>query len=124
MAELSGVDVRTVSDHMRNIYESGELAEEATLRKIRRVQREGNREVSRVVDFYNLDAIISVGYRVNNAQATQFRIWATVASPLQPSSRWPRLLPALTDGQALCSLRGASAGLSATGNPRRLPKRK
>ncbi len=77
IAELFGVDIRTVSEHLRNIYESGELAEEATLRKIRRVQREGDREVSREVEFYNLDAIISVGYRVNSAQATQFRIWAT-----------------------------------------------
>ena len=56
---------------------SGELTEQATLRKIRRVQKEGNREVSREIEFYNLDAIISVGYRVNSAQATQFRIWAT-----------------------------------------------
>lgn len=77
MAELFGVDVRTVSEHLRNIYDSGELAEEATLRKFRMVRTEGNREVSREVSVYNLDAIISVGYRVNSAQATQFRIWAT-----------------------------------------------
>lgn len=77
IAELFGVDVRTVSEHLQNIYGSGELAEEATIRKIRRVQMEGNREVRREIDFYNLDAIISVGYRVNSSQATQFRIWAT-----------------------------------------------
>lgn len=77
MAELFGVDVRTVSEHLRNIYDSGELAEAATLRKIRMVRTEGNREVSRETSFYNLDAIISVGYRVSSAQATQFRIWAT-----------------------------------------------
>ena len=77
IAELFGVDLRTISEHLQNIYASGELTEQATLRKIRRVQREGNREVSREIDFYNLDAIISVGYRVNSAQATQFRIWAT-----------------------------------------------
>ena len=77
IADLFDVDLRTVSEHLRNIYESGELAEAATLRKFRRVQREGNREVARDIDFYNLDAIISVGYRVNSAQATQFRIWAT-----------------------------------------------
>jgi hypothetical protein len=77
IAELFGVDVRTVSEHLRNIYAEGELAEAATLRKIRRVQVEGKREVSREIDFYNLDAIISVGYRVNSTQATQFRIWAT-----------------------------------------------
>ena len=59
------------------IYSSGELSQEATLRKIRRVQTEGNRDVTREIEFYNLDAIISVGYRVNSAQATQFRIWAT-----------------------------------------------
>ena len=77
IAELFGVDLRTISEHLQNIYASGELTEQATLRKIRRVQREGNREVSREIEFYNLDAIISVGYRVNSAQATQFRIWAT-----------------------------------------------
>jgi hypothetical protein len=77
IAELFGVDVRTISEHLQNVYASGELVEEATLRKIRRVQIEGNREVRREIEFYNLDAIISVGYRVNSAQATQFRIWAT-----------------------------------------------
>jgi hypothetical protein len=77
MAELFGVDVRTVSEHLRNIYASGELSEEATLRKLRTVRTEGAREVARDIVFYNLDAIISVGYRVNSAQATQFRIWAT-----------------------------------------------
>lgn len=77
MAELFGVDVRTVSYHLREVYASGELTTEATLRKIWRVQIEGNREVRREIEFYNLDAIISVGYRVNSAQATQFRIWAT-----------------------------------------------
>ncbi|MHB8968827.1 MAG: virulence RhuM family protein [Pirellulaceae bacterium] len=77
IAELFGVDLRTISEHLQNIYASGELTEQATLRKIRRVQREGNREVSRDIEFYNLDAIISVGYRVNSTQATQFRIWAT-----------------------------------------------
>ena len=69
--------MRTVSEHLQNIYASGELDREAALRKIRRVQKEGNREVSREIEFYNLDAIISVGYRVNSTQATQFRIWAT-----------------------------------------------
>lgn len=77
MAELFGVDVRTISYHLREVYASGELSQEATLRKIWRVQPEGNREVRREIEFYNLDAIISVGYRVNSAQATQFRIWAT-----------------------------------------------
>lgn len=77
MAELFGVDVRTVNEHLRNIFDSGELAEGTTLRKIRIVRTEGSREVARGIAFCNLDAIISVGYRVNSAQATQFRIWAT-----------------------------------------------
>lgn len=77
IAALFGVDVRTISEHLRNVYTSGELSEEATLRKIRIVRTEGIREVAREVSYYNLDAIISVGYRVNSSQATQFRIWAT-----------------------------------------------
>lgn len=77
MSELFGVDVRTVSEHLKNIFASQELAPEATIRKFRIVQQEGQREVSRAVDFYNLDAIISVGYRVNSLRATQFRQWAT-----------------------------------------------
>jgi hypothetical protein len=77
IAELFGVDLRTISYHLNQIYDSGELSRGATLRKNWRVQQEGNREVRRVIEFYNLDAIISVGYRVNSAQATRFRIWAT-----------------------------------------------
>jgi len=77
MAELFGVDVRTINEHLQNIYHSGELRKEATIRKIRIVQQEGKREVSRELDFYNLDAIIAVGYRVNSYEASQFRIWAT-----------------------------------------------
>ena len=77
MADLYGVDVRTVSYHLSQIYESGELKEESTIRKIGIVQMEGEREVNRPQMLYNLDAIIAVGYRVNSYQATQFRIWAT-----------------------------------------------
>ena len=77
MAELFGVDVRTINEHLQNIYHSKELLKEPTIRKIRIVQQEGKRDVSRELDFYNLDAIIAVGYRVNSYQATQFRIWAT-----------------------------------------------
>lgn len=77
MAELFGVEVQTVNYHLKEIYASGELAAEATIRKFRIVQKEGGREVSREVEFYNLDAVIAVGYRVNSYQATQFRIWAT-----------------------------------------------
>lgn len=77
MAELFGVEVHTINYHLKEIYASGELKEEATIRKIRIVQKEGSRDVSRVIDYYNLDSIIAVGYRVNSFQATQFRIWAT-----------------------------------------------
>ncbi len=77
MAELFGVDVRTVNEHLVNIFRSNELVEEPTIRKFRIVQTEGTREVAREVEFYSLDAIIAVGYRVNSRQATQFRIWAT-----------------------------------------------
>ena len=77
MGELFGVSKKTISEHLGNIYKSNELQREATVRKIRTVQNEGEREVARTLDFYNLDAIISVGYRVNSHQATQFRIWAT-----------------------------------------------
>ena len=74
MADLFGVDVRTVNYHLGQIYETGELTKEATIRKIGIVQSEGKRDVERTPLFYNLDA---VGYRVNSYQATQFRIWAT-----------------------------------------------
>lgn len=77
MADLFGVDVRTINYHLGQIYESGELTKEATIRKIGIVQSEGDREVERTPLFYNLDAIVAVGYRVNSYQATQFRIWAT-----------------------------------------------
>ena len=77
MADLFGVDVRTINYHLGQIYESGELTKEATIRKFGIVQSEGDRDVERTPMFYNLDAIIAVGYRVNSYQATQFRIWAT-----------------------------------------------
>src|SRR5690554_85406 len=77
MAALFGVDVRTVNEHLKNIFESGELEKDSTIRKFRIVQMEGTRKVKREIEFYNLDAIIAVGYRVNSYSATQFRIWAT-----------------------------------------------
>jgi len=77
MATLFDVGVNTINYHLKEVYESGEVQPEATIRKFRIVQTEGNREVARSVDFYNLDAIISVGYRVNSVRATQFRQWAT-----------------------------------------------
>jgi len=77
IAELFDVEVNTVNYHIKEIFKSGELEEKSTIRKIRIVQNEGGREISREVDIYNLDAIIAVGYRVNSKRATQFRIWAT-----------------------------------------------
>ncbi|GHT11467.1 toxin Fic [Bacteroidia bacterium] len=77
MGQLFDVDPRTISDHITNIYQSGELDEIPTRRKIRRVQTEGNRQVGRDIDFYHLDLVISVGYRVNSLKATQFRKFAT-----------------------------------------------
>lgn len=67
----------TISEHIKNVFEEGELNPQATVRKFRTVQKEGNREVEREIDHYNLDVIISVGYRVKSVQGTQFRIWAT-----------------------------------------------
>ncbi|WP_319760756.1 virulence RhuM family protein [Maridesulfovibrio sp.] len=77
IAVLFGVDKSGISRHLKNIYDSGELEREATVVKIATVQQEGKRKVSRDIEYYNLDAIISVGYRVNSSRATQFRIWAT-----------------------------------------------
>ena len=77
MAELFGCSSDNISLHLKNIYNESELREEATTEKISVVQKEGSRNVSRTSTFYNLDAIISVGYRVNSSKATKFRIWAT-----------------------------------------------
>jgi len=77
MAELFDVSVPTINEHLQNIFKTDELVESATIRKFRIVQREGSRDVNREIDFYNLDVIIAVGYRVNSHRATQFRIWAT-----------------------------------------------
>ena len=77
MALLFDVNVPDISKHLSNIYDEGELSKEATISKREIVQREGERDVRRTSIFYNLDAIISVGYRVNSKKATQFRIWAT-----------------------------------------------
>lgn len=77
IAEVFSVDVRTINEHLKNIYKTEELKESSTIRNFRIVRKEGKREVEREMNFYNLDAILSVGYRVNSKQATQFRIWAT-----------------------------------------------
>ena len=77
MGQLFDVGINTINYHLKEIFESGEISPEATVRKFRIVQTEGSRNVARQVEFYNLDAIISVGYRVNSVRATQFRQWAT-----------------------------------------------
>ncbi|MBW2962088.1 virulence RhuM family protein [Mesonia aestuariivivens] len=77
LVELYQTSKSTVSEHIKNIYTDEELMPEATVRKIRTVQTEGNREVTRHLDYYNLDMIIALGYRINSKIATQFRIWAT-----------------------------------------------
>lgn len=77
MAELFQVDKSGISRHLENIYETGELLKEATVALFATVRQEGTRQVRRELEYYNLDAIISVGYRVNSLRGTQFRIWAT-----------------------------------------------
>lgn len=77
MAELFGKDVRTINEHLQNIFQDGELSPEATIRKFRIVRREGQREVARLIDHYSLDAILAVGYRVRSPRGVQFRQWAT-----------------------------------------------
>lgn len=77
MAELFDVEVPAISKHLSNIFSEGELQAESTVSKMEIVQTEGSRNVKRALDFYNLDAIISVGYRVNSRKSTNFRIWAT-----------------------------------------------
>ena len=77
IAELFGKDVRTVNEHLSNIFDEGELSREATIRKFRIVRIEGSREVSREIEHYNLEVILAVGYRVRSPRGTQFRQWAT-----------------------------------------------
>lgn len=77
MSTLFDVEVNTINYHLKEIFKSYELDEISTIRKFRIVQQEGNRTVERSIDYYHLDAVISVGYRVNSIRATQFRQWAT-----------------------------------------------
>lgn len=77
LAEVFNVDVRTINEHVKNIFTENELEEDSTIRNFRIVQKEGNRDISRDISHYNLDMIISVGYRVNSKVATKFRKWAT-----------------------------------------------
>ena len=76
IAQLFGTEIPAISKHIRNIFQSGELEREATVSKMEMVRQEGKRTVKRRIDTYNLDMILSVGYRVNSKNATQFRIWA------------------------------------------------
>ena len=77
MGEIFGVEKAAISKHLKNIYNEGELEEDSTVSKMETVQKEGNRDIKRTQNYYNLDAIIAVGYRVNSKAATKFRIWAT-----------------------------------------------
>ena len=77
MAELFQRDKSTISRHIKNVFEDGELVRESTVAKFATVQSEGNRQVERIIDYYNLDVIISVGYRVKSQRGVAFRIWAT-----------------------------------------------
>ncbi|MEI8364095.1 MAG: virulence RhuM family protein [archaeon] len=77
MSKLFDVQINTINEHLKHIFFSNELDEISTIRNFRIVQKEGNRNITRKIDFYNLDAIISVGYRINSQKATRFRIWAT-----------------------------------------------
>jgi hypothetical protein len=77
LMNLYEVSKATISEHLKNIFETGELDEVSTVRNFRTVQKEGNRQVTREIEYYNLDVIIAVGYRVNSKKATQFRRWAT-----------------------------------------------
>ena len=77
LADLFGRDKSVISRHLRNVYKEGELDRKATVAKNATVQNEAGREVVRNIEYYNLDAIISVGYRVNSKRGTEFRIWAT-----------------------------------------------
>ncbi len=77
MQALFDKNKRTISEHINNIFKEGELKRKGTVRKFRTVRQEGHRQVERELDHYNLDIIISVGYRVNSKRGTQFRIWAT-----------------------------------------------
>ena len=77
MAEVFDVNVPAINKHLNNIYEDGELEKKSTISKMEIVRKEGNRNVNRELEFYNLDAIIAVGYRVNSKKATKFRIWST-----------------------------------------------
>jgi len=112
LAEVFGVDVRTVSEHIKSIFKSHELEEKPTVRKFRIVQKEGQREVARNLEHYNLDMMISVGYRVNSKTATKFRKWSTTTlkqhitqgytiNPNRISQNYDSFLHAVNEAKAL-----------------------
>ena len=84
MAELFGKDVRTINEHLQNLFEEGELDPGATIRKFRIVRTEGDRDVARLIEHYSLDAILAVGYRVRSPRGTQFQCSAEQSSSLYP----------------------------------------
>ncbi|HXS19819.1 MAG TPA: RhuM family protein [Steroidobacteraceae bacterium] len=100
LAELFGRDKSVISRHLRNVFASGELERTATGAKNAPVQREGDREVAREIEFFNLDAILSVGYRVNSKRGTQFRIWGG-------ADRLSRFSESILEFAVLARLRGA-----------------
>ncbi len=110
MAELFQTTKQNISLHLQNIYAEGELQLEATHKKSLSVRQEGGRSVRRRVDFYNLDAILSVGYRVKSAVATRFRIWATMSS-VMTTSTMTTMNPTATTTAATGSV-GVIAGVS------------
>ena len=113
MAELFGCGSDNVVKHLKNIYEEGELQEKATTEIFSVVRNEGSRQVSRQLKHYNLDAIIAVGYRVNSARATQFRIWATKVLKGALAMRLPRKPPRCgwRSSRAVCAKRSVARAL-------------
>ena len=91
MGDLFEVKTPAILKHLKNIYESGELERESTVSILETVQNEGGREISRQIEYYNLDAIIAIGYRINTKKATQFRIWATISHHLNIMHKTGRL---------------------------------
>ena len=100
MGLLFGVESHTITYHLKEIFRSGELDEKATTRKIRVVQNEGKRQVTRKLDFYNLDGIISVGYRVNSVQASQIRTLEKLHDTLLPKLMSGEVRVQLAQGEA------------------------
>jgi len=112
IAELFGVQKAAVSKHLNNIYKDGELNKKATVSILETVQKEGKREIRRDIEYYNLDAMLSVGYRVNSKQATHFRVWATkilkqhlmdgyTINKKRVGANYQKFLQAVTDVKAL-----------------------